>query len=73
MAVDSSLQQAKAGDKERRDRLLRVKAAGASLAAASAGLVFGFAVGLHEARWADVWTTVAQASSPFSTQHARHG
>ena len=71
-------EQARAHEKERRKHTWRVvRAVVGSLVAGAAGLVFGFAMGLHEARWADAWTQVGLASSPFSSQHtdasvARH-
>jgi hypothetical protein len=69
MRVDFGLQQASVREKERREHLWRVvKAVVGSLVAGGAGLIFGFAMGLHDARWADAWTQVGQASSPFSTQ-----
>ena len=64
-------QQARAHEKERREHMWRVlRAVVGSLVAGGAGLIFGFAMGLHEARWSDAWTQVGLASSPFSSQHA---
>ena len=72
MRVDFDLQQARVSDEKRRDRRWRVvKAVAGSLAVGIAGLIFGFAVGLHNARWAGAWTVVGDASSPFSAQDAR--
>ncbi len=79
MRVDFfDLQQARRSEKERREHLWRVaKAVVGSLLAGGAGLIFGLAMGLHDARWSDAWTQVGYASSPFSTQVAdgtvRHG
>ena len=72
MRIDFGVQQPRVSDKERREHLLRViRAVAGSLAAGVAGLTFGFAMGLLDARWADAWTQVGHASSPFSTQEAR--
>ncbi len=55
-------------ENERRERMWRVvRAVVASLAAGGAGLIFGFAMGLHDARWSDAWTQVGYASFPFSS------
>lgn len=72
MRVDFSQQRARVSEKKRRDQLLRVvKAAAGSLAVGAAGLFFGFAMGLHDARWADTLTEVAHASLLFSAQDIR--
>ena len=72
MRIDFGLHQAKVSDKERQDRLWRVlKAVTASLAVGGAGLIFGFAMGLHDARWAGAWTVIAEASSPFNATGGR--
>lgn len=72
MRVDLGLQQAKASDRERQDSLWRaVKAVIGSLAVGGAGLVFGFAMGLHDARWAGAWTVIGDAASPFSAPDVR--
>lgn len=72
MRVHFSRQQAKASEKERRDPMLQVvKAVVGSLAAGGAGVIFGFALGLHDARWADAWAVIGDASSLFSAQEAR--
>ncbi len=72
MRVDFGLQRARVRDKERQDHLWRVvRAVIASLAVGGAGLIFGFAVGLHDARWAGAWMVVGDASSPLSAQDAR--
>jgi len=67
MRVEFGLQQARRADKKRAEHMWRVaKAVTGSLVAGGAGLIFGFAMGLHDARWSDAWTQVAYASSPFS-------
>ena len=72
MRIDFGPQQARVSEKERREHMLRViKAVVGSLAAGGGGLIFGFAMGLHDARWAGAWTEVAHASSPFSTPEVR--
>ena len=60
--------------KERRERVLRVlMGALASSVVAGAGLLFGFGLGLHEARWTDVLAEVGQASSVFMAADIRRG
>ena len=58
--------------RERRDRLLRVLmgALGSSVVA-GAGLLFGFGLGLQEARWNDVLAEVGQASFVFTAADIR--
>ena len=81
MRCDSMLpySRARVREKERREHMWRVaKAVVGSLVAGGAGLIFGFAMGLHDARWSDAWTHVGDASSPFSAQQvdadaASHG
>lgn len=74
MRFDVALQQGRVREKERRDHVWRVvKAVAGSLVAGSAGLVFAFAMGLQDARWADAWTRVGDASSPFSAQQVEVG
>ncbi|MEO8187030.1 MAG: hypothetical protein ABI580_06655 [Burkholderiaceae bacterium] len=74
MRFDFGRQQARVREKERREHSWRVvKAVMGSLAAGGTGLIFGFAIGLHDARWADAWTRVGDASSPFSTQQVEAG
>jgi hypothetical protein len=74
MRFDFGLQQARERENERHEHLWRVvKAVVGSLVAGGAGLIFGFAMGLHDARWADAWTRVGDASSPFSTQQVEAG
>lgn len=64
MRVDFGLQQAKVSENERLNHLRRVvRAAVTACAVGGAGLVFGFAAGLHDARWAGAWTVVGEASS----------
>ena len=71
MRFDSVQQQASVHEKERREHMWRVvKAVAGSLLAGGAGLIFGFAMGLHDARWSDAWTQVGLASSLFSGQQA---
>ena len=72
MRVDFGLQQARVSNRERQKHFWRVvKAVGGSLAVGGAGLVFGFAMGLHDARWAGAWTVIGEASSRFSTPDVR--
>lgn len=72
MRVDFGLQQSRANDEERRSRALRaVRGALVASLIAGAGLVAGLAIGLHDARWADAWISVADASSLFSAPEAR--
>jgi hypothetical protein len=67
MRVDFGLQEARGADKKRGEHMWRVaKGVVGSLVAGGAGLIFGFAMGLHDARWSDAWTQVGYASSPFS-------
>lgn len=74
MRFDFGPQQARARENERREHLRRVvKAVVGSLMAGGAGLIFGFAMGLHDARWSDAWTRVGDASSLFSTQQIEAG
>ena len=69
MRFDFGLQQARVRENECREHLWRVvKAVMGSLVAGGAGLIFGFAMGLHDARWAEAWTHVGDASSPFRAQ-----
>ena len=71
MRFDFVQRQASVHEKEHREHMWRVvRAVVGSLVAGGAGLIFGFAMGLHEARWSDAWTQVGLASSPFSSQHA---
>ena len=59
---------ARRNENERRERVWRgVKAVVGSLGVGGAGLIFGFAMGLHDGRWSDAWTQVGFASSPFSS------
>ena len=68
MRFDVGLLQARRNENERRERVWRaVKAVAGSLAVGGAGLIFGFAMGLHDARWSDAWTQVGDASFPFSS------
>ena len=72
MRIDFGLQQARQSEKARREHVRRaIKAMVGSVAAGGAGLIFGFAMGLHDARWTDAWTEVAYASSLFSAQEVR--
>ncbi len=72
MRVDFGLQRSGANDEERRRRLVRfVRAVMIASMIAGAGLVVGFALGLHDARWAGAWTEVAHASSVFSAPAVR--
>ncbi|HVF15305.1 MAG TPA: hypothetical protein VNA21_00280 [Steroidobacteraceae bacterium] len=78
MRFHVGLQQARSNESERRERIWSVvKAVVGSLMAGGAGLFFGFAMGLHDARWSDAWTQVGYASSPLSSAstdiRARHG
>ena len=75
MRFDVALQQrARVRQMERREHMWRVaKAVVGSLTAGAAGLVFGFAIGLHDVRWSDAWTHVGYASSPFSAQEVDAG
>ncbi|HZA94698.1 MAG TPA: hypothetical protein VE421_01075 [Burkholderiaceae bacterium] len=67
MRVDFGLQEARRADKKRGQHMWRVvKGVIGSLITGGAGLIFGFAMGLHDARWSDAWTHVGYASSPFS-------
>ena len=70
MRFDITLQQrARVREKERREHMWRVvKAVVGSMTAGAAGLIFGFAMGLHDARWSDAWTQVRYASDPLSVQ-----
>ncbi len=78
MRFDFTQQQARVHEKVRREQVWRVaRAVMGSVVAGSAGLIFAFAMGLHEARWSDAWTQVGLASSLFSPQQtdaiiARH-
>jgi len=68
MRFNVGLLQARKNENERRERMWRVvKAAVGSAAVGGAGLIFGFAMGLHDARWSDAWTHVGYASIPFSS------
>lgn len=68
MRFDVGLLQARRNENERRERRWRgVTAAVGSLAVGGAGLIFGFAMGLHDARWSDAWTQVGFASLTFSS------
>ncbi len=72
MRVDFGLRQERVSYKERQHHFRRVvKAVVASLAVGGAGLIFGFAMGLHDARWAGAWTLIADASAPFSAPPVR--
>ena len=74
MRFDFALQQARVHQKERREHRWRVvKAVAGSLMAGAAGLMFAFAIGLHDARWSDAWTHAGHASSPFTTQQVHVG
>ena len=69
MKVDVGLRPVRSIEKDRREHMWRVvKAIVGSVVAGGAGLIFGFAMGLHDARWSDVWMRVGYASSAFSTQ-----
>ena len=69
MRFDVGLQQARRIGNERWERTwLVVKAVVGSLAVGGAGLIFGFAVGLHDARWSDAWAQVGFASLTFSNE-----
>jgi hypothetical protein len=71
MRFDFGLQQARRAEKERRAHRWRVvKGIVGSLGAGSAGLIFGFAMGLHDARWSDAWSQVGYASSLFNAPAA---
>ena len=68
MRFDLGQQQARRMERARREHLWHVvKAIVGSLVAGSAGLIFGLAMGLHDARWSDAWTQVGYASSLLST------
>lgn len=68
MRFDLSIQQARMHEKVRRQHMWRVaRAVAASVMVGGAGLIFGFASGLHDARWSGAWTQVGQASSLLST------
>lgn len=72
MQTDFKPQQSRVSEKERREQMLRVvRAVAGALVVGGAGLIFGFAMGLQDARWADAWTQVAHASSLLSTQGVR--
>lgn len=69
MRFGVGLQQARRNENERRERMWRVvKAVAGSLAVGGAGLIFGFAMGLHDARWSDAWAQVGFASLTFSSE-----
>ena len=71
MRFDIALLQARRHENQRRVRMWRVvRAAGGSLAVGCAGLIFGFTMGLHDARWSEAWTHVGAASLPFSGAQA---
>ena len=42
----------------------------ATLLAGADSLMFSLAIGLQDTRWAEVWTGVGHASTPFSTQES---
>ncbi|HVG04854.1 MAG TPA: hypothetical protein VM937_07910 [Burkholderiaceae bacterium] len=72
MRIDVRLQQAKPSDRKRQDHFWRaVRAAIGSLAVGGAGLIFGFAMDLHDARWAGAWIVAADAASPLSAANVR--
>ena len=69
MQVDFSVQRASSKRQSRRKRV--AYAAVASLLAGAVSLMFSFAMGLQDARWAEAWTGVGHAYTLFSSQQAR--
>jgi vacuolar-type H+-ATPase subunit I/STV1 len=65
MRFDVSPLKARRNENERMWRT--VKAVVASVLVGCAGLTFGFAMGLHDARWSGAWSQVGYASLPFSS------
>ena len=73
MRIAFSHLRARMGEAERRERMWRVvKSIVGSLVAGGAGLIFGFAMGLHDARWPDASINVGHAhrNSPYSAADA---
>ena len=67
MRFDVGLLRARRNENGRQRVCRAVKAVVGSLVVGGAGLIFGFAMGLHDARWSDAWSQVGYASSPFSS------
>ena len=68
MQVDLSGQRAGSERQSRRKRV--AYAAVASLLAGAVSLMFSFAMGLQDARWAEAWTGVGHAYTLFSSQES---
>lgn len=69
MQVDCSLPPASSKGQNGWKRVSR--AAVASLLAGAVSLMFSFAIGLQDARWAEAWTGVGHAYTLFSSQESR--
>ncbi len=69
MQVDFSGQRASSQRQSRRKRVAHATVA--SLLAGAVSLMFSFAMGLQDARWAEVWTGVGHAFTLFSLQESR--